>query len=152
MDHHRALDVVFASGAKLVWLCPVGEGEHKKALAQLACVDYSSAAGQPVGCCTVALDKGVSSPAQAIELCRELFPHLKFSLAMLAGEASERIPDIAIGFRSQDVKVKANRILSVRKFRSCPDGVKRRIAAGKDESRNLQPSVWAFVQKNRLYR
>ena len=154
MDHHRALEALFASGAKLIWLCPIGEDvESKRAMAQIACAEYCVAAGRPVGCCSVALDKKASSPAQAIKVCRNLFPHLKFSLAMLASEdPGDRIPDIVIGFRGQDVKVKAKRILPVRKFRSCPAGIRKRIAAGRDESRNLQPSVWKFVQENRLYR
>jgi nicotinic acid mononucleotide adenylyltransferase len=149
----RAMDAILSRGAEDVWLCPLGEGgEERAAMAHLACQDHFSSSGRPAGCCTIALDKGISSPGGAFDACRSAFPSLRFRVAMALDDVPDGYhPDDVVCFHGQSPAGSAVAI-PVRRHRASPRDLRERIARGGDASRDVPPSVWEFVQKRRLYR
>lgn len=156
MDHLRALDAIFNS-AKFagVWLCPLAGGESGadalRAMAQMSCVEYCAMSGKQVGCCTVAVDKGIEDSEEFVSKARELFPFSKFSVAMLRSDVENHEPDYVVCLQVQ-APTKSAKVLVVKKFLPAPSDIRAKIASGSDQSRSFPESVWEYIQKNRLYR
>lgn len=154
MDVLRALDAIDASGRfDGTWLCPLPGGvndESKRALVQVACAEWSAASGKQVGCCTMALDKGLRSAVELADECRRSFPHASFDVVMFLDEAEGEDPDQVVCFRGQTPRGRAKAI-KLSKFNSEGD-TKKAIVSGTDVSRSFSPGVWEMIQKRRLYR
>lgn len=156
MDHLRAMDAVFGA-AKFagVWMCPLAGGESGddalRAMAQMSCVEYCAMSGKQVGCCTVAVDKGIEDPEEFLSKSKELFPFMKFSVAMLRPDVGSYEPDYVVCLHGQS-PTKSAKVLAAKKFLPAPDDIRSRIASGADQSRSFPESVWEYIQQHRLYR
>lgn len=154
MDVLRALDVIDASGRfEGIWLCPLPGGvddESKRALTQVACAEWSSASGKQVGCCTMAMDKGLRRASELADECRRYFPRVSFDVVMFHDESEGEDPDQVICFRGQTPRGGA-RAIKLSNFNSEGD-VRGAIASGSDVRRSFSPGVWEMIQKRRLYR
>jgi nicotinic acid mononucleotide adenylyltransferase len=156
LDHLRALDAIFAASRFAgVWMCPLSGGESGKdalrAMAQISCVEYCSMSGKQVGCCSVAVDKGIEDPEELLAECKRLFPFMNFSVAMVRPDVSEYEPDYVVCLNGQS-PTKGAKILTAGKFVPAPEDIREKIAGGSDQSRSFPEGVWVYIQKNRLYR
>ena len=153
MDACRAAEALLAkSGIDGVWLCPLSGSNsiHARNMASLLCTHFS-ASGRQVSLCSVALDKNME-PAMLSKWCRQRFPALRFRLASVQPmEVQDSERTLFMVFGSGKAPHGADGV-SLGKFAAVPSDIKERIARGEDRARDFVLAVWAYIQKNRLYR
>lgn len=135
-----------------IWLAPLASAgaEHVKAMSMIHCLDAIISEGVPVTCCTAGLDMMISDPLDIIRWCRVTFPTIRFKLAMMLPEASQKQADFWIKRTNDPDPPSGGRVIVISSIAA--GDVQARIRAGSDESRIMCPQVWAYIQANKLYR
>lgn len=162
VDCQRAVEALKATpGIKDVWLTPyyqtyMGSKDYVDRLQGIRDMCSIAAIEMGIGCCTIALDKKMAFPSKIKEECMRLFPYFEFKRATI-GDQWWSEADVTVKFASsgklnpvQD-KIKSDAQVVVVNCLECPD-VRGLVASGRDASRFLQPPVWNYLQKRKLYR
>lgn len=162
LDCQRAVEALRATpGIKDVWLTPYCQSymiKDAKSDRTQAVRDMCSIAAIEIGigCCTIAIDKELPFPSRIKEECMRLFPYFEFKRATI-GDQWWSESDVTVKFASAgrlspiQEKTKSDAQIVIVNCLECPD-VRRLIESGRDASRFLQPPVWNYIQKRKLYR
>ncbi len=158
-NEHLAMVVALAKRHKGdIWLAPEVPQQkmksHVKAMCTIFCAEAKASGKADVTCCTAGIDKDMTA-VEIEKWCKRTFPNKTFELAMrMVNMYSSNVPANYILYRKSlswgptcgiyDETVKYDSI-------DLEDIVKS-IKAGHDESRNIFPNVWQYIQKHKLYR
>lgn len=151
IDHYRCIDAILSANlANRIWVCPLGnDDEHVRAMAALICTEATQP-GRLVSLCSVALDKGLESPDELRIWCERKFKN-RFILGFLDSEL-KRSTGIAVVVGNKVAIENGNAQIVLPKFLPVHEDIKSRIKNGRDERKSFIPSVWNYIQKNKLYR
>lgn len=152
IDARRVVDAMLARpDVSGVWLCPLsGSQKHVWNMGTMFCAEYAAQTGKLLTFCGVARDKGLS-PVEMAAWARKKYPDIRFKLAgsLLCAEDTE--PCYYVRFFGQPDAPAGTVPVSLDKFHSV-NGIRERIVAGHDESKNVSACVWEYIQKHKLYR
>lgn len=155
MNHYRAIEALLGRpGWKNIWITPSGiDDGHTRNLTNILAADFS-ANGKKVSCCTIGADKALSV-SDTISWIRNKFPYLNFRIAVVDPDPcpkdSEKTVFVKLGVRGDSVPEGAD-LIALENYLPVPIDLKDRIKNGSDESRNLIPSIWNYIQRHKLYR
>jgi hypothetical protein len=159
LDYNRAAETLSSMrDIGQTWLCPVSSGDdvQNATIANMLTIlsaDMSSS-GKTMSACTVALNKGATSPKDVLTLCRCMFPYLKFKAALIGSQAFLQLPEedfFVFRFASEDRASSTGTPIVLGKFARA-GSTKASIAAGRDESHKFCPAVWSYIKSKGIYR
>lgn len=146
LDYLRALEALVPR-YEHVWIAPFYDKRptHVRNMCHLLTTEMASSMIQ-VGFCTAGIDKKLVSPDEIISWCSHIYPDVTFRVAMIDGFSD----DIAIRFFNQPPSSAYTTVDVL--YLPQPSDLATKIREGCDMSRSFCPSVWNYIQDNRLYR
>jgi len=156
MNHYRAVEALMSRPEwKHIWIAPIySNDDHVKGLTTTFVVDLC-ANGKQISCCTIGLDKKLSSTQDVTDWVRKKFPYLNFRIAVVDPDPcpkdSEKTVFVKLGVKGDVVPDGAD-LIALESFSAVPADLLERIKNGSDESRNIPPPVWNYIQRHKLYR
>lgn len=157
MDHVRAIEALLKQdGVNHVWICPLAsspETGRVKDMCVALCMELMFT-GKRASICTIALDKGWKDPQLLVNWFKKSRPDLGMRPAYVAPSdpVIEAENSIAVVVGSPLEVPLGTTVVPMPSYVPVRKDIRESIGAGHDEARNLPKSVWAYVQKNRLYR
>jgi hypothetical protein len=157
MDHVRAVEALLKwNNIKHVWICPLASDADIKSVKEMCCefCIELTLMGKRTSICTAALDKLWREPAPLVEWFKKHCPRLGLHPAYVAPNDPpiEAENAIAVMIGTPEAAPLGTTIVPLSVYLPVRDDIRESIGTGHDESRNLTRGVWAYIQKNRLYR